>query len=52
MTQAEQDIDQLCITTIRTSVMDAVQRANSGHPGSPMGMAMSVGMAVVERSGR
>ena len=33
------DIDQLCINTIRTLVMDAVQRANSGHPGSPMGMA-------------
>ena len=49
MIQAAQAIDQLCITTIRTLVMDAVQRANSGHPGSPMGMAMSVGMAVAER---
>jgi transketolase len=39
MIQAAQDIDQTCITTIRTLVMDAVQRANSGHPGSPMGMA-------------
>jgi transketolase len=35
----QQDIDQLCINTIRTLVMDAVQQANSGHPGSPMGMA-------------
>jgi transketolase len=40
MIQGEQrDLDQVCINTIRTLVMDAVQRANSGHPGSPMGMA-------------
>src|ERR1700674_3471362 len=32
-------IDQLCIDTIRTLAMDAVQQANSGHPGTPMGMA-------------
>src|SRR5215472_14143033 len=32
-------IDQLCINTIRTLSMDAVQRANSGHPGTPMAMA-------------
>jgi transketolase len=32
-------IDQLCINTIRTLCMDAVQRANSGHPGTPMAMA-------------
>jgi len=32
-------IDQLCINTIRTLSMDAVQRANSGHPGAPMGLA-------------
>ncbi len=32
-------LDQLCINTIRTLAMDAVQRANSGHPGMPMGMA-------------
>jgi len=33
------DIDQLCINTIRTLSMDAVQKANSGHPGTPMSMA-------------
>jgi transketolase len=33
------NVDQLCINTIRTLAMDAVQQANSGHPGSPMGMA-------------
>ena len=33
------NLDQLCINTIRTLSMDAVQQANSGHPGSPMGMA-------------
>ena len=33
------DIDLLCINTIRTLSIDAVQKANSGHPGAPMGMA-------------
>lgn len=33
------DIDQLTINTIRTLAMDAVQAANSGHPGTPMAMA-------------
>src|SRR5215469_2003966 len=32
-------MDQFCIDTIRTLSMDAVQGANSGHPGTPMGMA-------------
>jgi transketolase len=32
-------IDQLCINTIRTLSMDAVQQARSGHPGTPMAMA-------------
>jgi transketolase len=31
--------DQLCINTIRTLSMDAVQKANSGHPGTPMALA-------------
>ncbi len=35
----EGDIDQICINTIRTLAMDAVQQANSGHPGTPMAMA-------------
>ncbi|HET9181370.1 MAG TPA: transketolase [Candidatus Angelobacter sp.] len=33
------DIDQLSINTIRTLAMDAVQKANSGHPGTPMALA-------------
>ena len=33
------EIEQLCINTIRILAMDAVQRANSGHPGMPMGTA-------------
>ncbi|HEX3669456.1 MAG TPA: transketolase [Acidimicrobiia bacterium] len=33
------EIDQLCINTIRTLSIDAIQKANSGHPGTPMAMA-------------
>jgi transketolase len=36
---ATQSIDQLAINTIRTLSMDAVQAANSGHPGTPMALA-------------
>jgi transketolase len=34
-----QTLDRLCIDTIRTLSMDAVQAANSGHPGTPMALA-------------
>ena len=33
------DIDELCINTIRTLAIDAIERAKSGHPGLPMGAA-------------
>jgi transketolase len=33
------ELDQLCVNTIRTLSIDAVQQANSGHPGLPMGCA-------------
>lgn len=34
-----QDLDTLCVNTIRTLAADAVQKANSGHPGMPMDAA-------------
>src|SRR2546426_2165337 len=37
--QIRDDLDATCINTIRTLSMDAVQAANSGHPGTPMAMA-------------
>jgi transketolase len=37
--KGDTDIDQLCINTIRTLSMDAIQKANSGHPGTPMALA-------------
>ncbi len=36
---SNQTLDQMCVDTIRTLSMDGVQKANSGHPGMPMGMA-------------
>jgi transketolase len=33
------DLDQLCVDTIRMLSIDAVQQANSGHPGTPMALA-------------
>ncbi len=38
MTDAK--LDELCINTIRTLSIDAVQKANSGHPGAPMGAGL------------
>ena len=35
----KQPIDQLCINTIRALTLDAVQKAESGHPGLPLGAA-------------
>ena len=39
MSTSAVDIQQLAINTIRTLSMDAVQAANSGHPGTPMALA-------------
>src|SRR6201988_3758964 len=38
-TAAQSELDQRCVNTIRTLSMDAIQKANSGHPGTPMAMA-------------
>ena len=35
----QQTLDELCVNTIRALSMDAVQQANSGHPGTPMALA-------------
>jgi len=35
----DQSIDQLCVNTIRMLSVDAVEKAKSGHPGAPMGLA-------------
>jgi transketolase len=39
MPEATRSIEQLCINTVRVLAADAVQKANSGHPGMPMGAA-------------
>jgi transketolase len=41
-TQAVLDLDQVCVNTMRTLAIDAIQQANSGHPGTPMGMSPTV----------
>ncbi|HTK11700.1 MAG TPA: transketolase [Ktedonobacteraceae bacterium] len=38
-TVQQSQLETLCINTIRTLAMDAVQKANSGHPGTPMALA-------------
>ena len=37
--EKQETLEQLCINTVRTLSMDAVQKANSGHPGTPMALA-------------
>jgi transketolase len=39
MTVSEQDLDAVCVNTIRGLCMDTIDRASSGHPGTPLGMA-------------
>ena len=39
VTEARLSLDQLCINTIRFLSVDGVQKANSGHPGTPMALA-------------
>jgi transketolase len=36
---SDEQLDQLCVNTIRTLSIDAIQQAKSGHPGTPMGLA-------------
>jgi transketolase len=38
-TESTTELDRLCVDTIRTLSMDAVQQADSGHPGTPMALA-------------
>ncbi|MGC1246636.1 MAG: transketolase, partial [Spirulinaceae cyanobacterium] len=39
MVVASQSLEELCINSIRFLAIDAVEKANSGHPGLPMGAA-------------
>src|SRR5436305_14537372 len=38
-TDAKDKLEELCVNTIRFLAVDAVEKANSGHPGTPMGLA-------------
>ncbi len=35
----QQELDQLCINTLRFLAVDTVEKAKSGHPGAPLGCA-------------
>jgi transketolase len=39
LSKMTEQLEQLCVNTIRALSVDTVQKANSGHPGMPMGMA-------------
>jgi transketolase len=45
-TVVREDVAQLAINTIRTLSIDAIERANSGHPGLPMGAAPMAYLAI------
>jgi len=42
------ELDELCINTLRFLAVDAVQKANSGHPGLPLGAAQALAEFVQE----
>ena len=47
---ATSDPDRLAIATIRTLSLDAVQRANSGHPGTPMASTLVQGFLGIAKA--
>jgi len=49
MTIADPELDQLCVNTVRALAIDTVLKANSGHPGLPLGAA-PVGYSLFTRS--
>jgi transketolase len=44
------DLDELCVNTIRTLSIDAVQAVNSGHPGTPMAPRVTARIAIEQAS--